>query len=88
MGNPALQKALGYFRGNQSEMARAITRCQPEDWPEVTQKNIWVWLNRAPAPPERYAIPVEKATDGFVPRWEWAPHLYPPEEQEDLLKLP
>lgn len=59
-----LAQYVGQARGRQSDIARSIG-CQPQ--------LVWQWTNLVrPVPLER-CIPIERATDGAVTRWDLRP---------------
>lgn len=64
----ALQKAIK-ITGGQTALAKALN---------VTQANIWNWLNRDNSVPAERVLHIEKLTK--VPRYELRPDIYPPEE--------
>ncbi len=66
----AIRKAVK-LAGGQSALARKLG---------VRQGNVWSWLNRSKRVDENYAIPVEKAVESKVTRYELRPDLYPIEE--------
>lgn len=52
--------------GGQSALARLAT---PFAKREITQKDVWSWINRSKRVPPDCAIPVEMAVEGRVTRY-------------------
>lgn len=72
----ALQRAITLCE-TQTELARRLTEIMGRT---VKQQNINRFLtNKGPLNPE-FAIPIERAVEGQVTRYELAPHIYPPDE--------
>lgn len=62
--------------GGQTALARKCTKHAPR---EITQKDVWSWINRSKRVSGDCAIPVELAVDGQVLRHDLRPDLYPTE---------
>lgn len=71
----SLQKAV-QISGGQVALARKLTEIMGRT---IKQQHVWTWLNETRVLPAEYAIPIEKATDGQVSRYELRPDIYPDE---------
>jgi DNA-binding transcriptional regulator YdaS (Cro superfamily) len=71
---PSLQKAVEIV-GGQVELAKCLG---------ITQQRIWNWLyrNKCQRIPAEYVLPIERATQDRVTRYELRPDLYPLEEED------
>lgn len=63
----ALETAIG-IAGGQTALGRLIGK---------DQKSIWAWLNTTKQVPAEFVIPIEKAVNGQVTRFELRPDIYP-----------
>lgn len=68
----AIQEAVSVC-GGQSALARQLCLLTGKD---VRQAHVWNWLNRTKALPAEYAVPVERATGGLIPRHRLRPDLF------------
>lgn len=73
-----LVKAI-QIAGNQSQLARKVNKHVPKKM-HIKQQNVWFWLNESKKVPAEYAIPVEKAVDGGVTRYQLRSDIYPLED--------
>ncbi len=70
----ALEKAINHI-GNQTELARALN---------TSQARVWNWLHRDSTIPAEFAVPIEKATNGKVTRYDLRPDIFgkPPKRRK------
>lgn len=68
MRDEALKSAIDYV-GGQAELARRIGTFQP---------NVSRWKKT----PAEFVIPVEKATDGHISRYQLRPDIYPQDQPQ------
>lgn len=61
--------------GGQSALAAKCTPFAPR---EITQQDVWSWINRSKRVSADCAIAVEMAVDGQVTRHELRPHIFGP----------
>lgn len=70
MSIEALEKAVA-IAGGQTALAKLIGR---------DQGTIWAWLNTTKRVPAEEVLPIEKATNGQITRYQLRPDLYPKEQ--------
>lgn len=74
----ALRRAV-QMAGGQAALAEKLTQIMGET---IEQQHVWNWLHRNKGPlGGKYVIPIEKAIEGRVTRYELGPDLYPREER-------
>lgn len=62
--------------GGQAELARRLSVIMAKP---VKQQHVWNWLFRDSLVPAEYVIPIEKAVENEVSRYEIRPDIYPVE---------
>ena len=72
--NKQIKKALSCFGNSQTAMAVAINAYLKTD--KCRQGHVYQWLNSIKNPSARYAIAIEKVTDGLVTAHELRPDIF------------
>lgn len=75
--NKLLEKAIKYS-GTQAALAAAINEFVPRS-KRIKQQYISKWLNRTKNIPAEYVLPIERAVNGAVTRYDLRPDIYPRE---------
>ncbi len=73
MPSAALKKAVR-IAGGQAKLAAKLTELMGRS---IKQAHVWNWLNRDNAIPAEYCVPVERAVDGGVTRYDLRPDVFP-----------